>query len=269
MSNLAFPRTTQGRTVWSQQPTRRKAMQYLLLIYENEADRMNATKADMETMFAEYREFTQSIIQSGHIKAGDALQPTRPRPRCASATARRCPPTARSPRRGAARRLLPGRGQGSRRGDRARGAHPRRADGSIEVRPDHGDADGLPQAVTARREAARAMLRSSGRWTQTRTHRNRVPRGARPHPRDADPPPRRLRARRGGAARRLGGGASRSGRARAARQPARLAHPAARNKAIDDLRRRARDELAGRAERPPRPTVRRRRRRGGDEPAGP
>ena len=51
-------------------------MQYLLLIYGNEADRVNATKADMETMFAQYRDFTQSIIQSGHMKAGDALQPT-------------------------------------------------------------------------------------------------------------------------------------------------------------------------------------------------
>ena len=51
-------------------------MQYLLLIYGNEADRVNATKADMETMFAQYRDFTQSIVQSGHMKAGDALQPT-------------------------------------------------------------------------------------------------------------------------------------------------------------------------------------------------
>ncbi len=51
-------------------------MQYLLLIYGNEADRVNATKADMETMFAQYRDFTQAIVQSGHMKAGDALQPT-------------------------------------------------------------------------------------------------------------------------------------------------------------------------------------------------
>jgi hypothetical protein len=51
-------------------------MQYLLLIYGNEADRVNATKADMEAMFGQYRDFTQSIIQSGHMRAGDALQPT-------------------------------------------------------------------------------------------------------------------------------------------------------------------------------------------------
>jgi hypothetical protein len=51
-------------------------MQYLLMIYGNEMDRANATKADMEAMFAQYRDYTQSIIQSGHMKAGDALQPS-------------------------------------------------------------------------------------------------------------------------------------------------------------------------------------------------
>ena len=50
-------------------------MQYLMLIYRNEAE---ALKADPETarkMTAEYGAFTQSIIQSGHFKAGDALHP--------------------------------------------------------------------------------------------------------------------------------------------------------------------------------------------------
>jgi hypothetical protein len=51
-------------------------MQYLLLIYGNEAASKNATQADMNAMFTEYRDFTQSIIKSGHMKAGDALQPT-------------------------------------------------------------------------------------------------------------------------------------------------------------------------------------------------
>ena len=38
----------------------------------------------------EYREFTDSILKSGHMKAGDALQPTVDRDHaCASATARR------------------------------------------------------------------------------------------------------------------------------------------------------------------------------------
>lgn len=48
-------------------------MQYLLLIYENEAGRQNA---DRSKMMEEYGKFTKSIIASGNFKAGDALQPT-------------------------------------------------------------------------------------------------------------------------------------------------------------------------------------------------
>jgi hypothetical protein len=53
-----------------------KDMQYLLMIYRNEAEigKMDAT-ARKEVMAA-YGAFTQSIIQSGHFKAGDGLQPT-------------------------------------------------------------------------------------------------------------------------------------------------------------------------------------------------
>src|SRR5271168_4944882 len=52
-------------------------MQYLLLIYAAEADRAKYMKdqAAMTAMLGEYRTFTQSIIQSGNFKAGDALQP--------------------------------------------------------------------------------------------------------------------------------------------------------------------------------------------------
>ena len=50
-------------------------MQYLLLIYGDESQMKSATQADMNAMMAEYGEFTQSIIKSGHMKAGDALQP--------------------------------------------------------------------------------------------------------------------------------------------------------------------------------------------------
>jgi hypothetical protein len=42
-------------------------MQYLLMIYQSEAE---------NGMTEEYGAFTQSIIQSGNFKAGDALQPT-------------------------------------------------------------------------------------------------------------------------------------------------------------------------------------------------
>lgn len=51
-------------------------MQYLLLIYQNEAELAQATAAGRAQMTEEYRSFTQSIIQSGHFKAGDALQPS-------------------------------------------------------------------------------------------------------------------------------------------------------------------------------------------------
>jgi hypothetical protein len=51
-------------------------MQYLLLIYRNEAKLINMTVADRQKLSAEYGAYTQSIIQSGHFKAGDGLQPT-------------------------------------------------------------------------------------------------------------------------------------------------------------------------------------------------
>jgi hypothetical protein len=51
-------------------------MQYLLMIYRNEADLGKMDAAARKDMTAEYGAFTQSIIQSGHFKAGDGLQPT-------------------------------------------------------------------------------------------------------------------------------------------------------------------------------------------------
>jgi hypothetical protein len=50
-------------------------MQYLLLIYANEAETATMPEADMAAMMAEYGQFTQSIIQSGNFKAGDRLRP--------------------------------------------------------------------------------------------------------------------------------------------------------------------------------------------------
>jgi hypothetical protein len=50
-------------------------MQYLLLIYENEAAGVARGEAGNTAMMAEYRDFTQSIIKNGQFKAGDALQP--------------------------------------------------------------------------------------------------------------------------------------------------------------------------------------------------
>jgi hypothetical protein len=51
-------------------------MQYLLLIYANEAEAAKMGDAGRSQMMNEYRTFTQSIIQSGNFKGGDALQAT-------------------------------------------------------------------------------------------------------------------------------------------------------------------------------------------------
>ena len=51
-------------------------MQYLLMIYRNEADIGKMDAAARKAMTGEYHAFTQSIVQSGHFKAGDGLQPT-------------------------------------------------------------------------------------------------------------------------------------------------------------------------------------------------
>jgi hypothetical protein len=51
-------------------------MQYLLMIYRSEAEYGKTDAAARQEMTAEYGAFTQSIIQSGNFKAGDALQPT-------------------------------------------------------------------------------------------------------------------------------------------------------------------------------------------------
>jgi hypothetical protein len=52
------------------------AMQYLLMIYQNEAEYAKMDAATGKKMLEEYGAFTQSIVQSGNFKAGDRLQPT-------------------------------------------------------------------------------------------------------------------------------------------------------------------------------------------------
>src|ERR1700726_1862195 len=51
-------------------------MQYLLMIYQNEAEYAKIDAATNKKMLEEYGAFTQAIIQSGNFKAGDRLQPT-------------------------------------------------------------------------------------------------------------------------------------------------------------------------------------------------
>jgi len=43
-------------------------MQYLLLIYGNEAHWDKLSEAERQTIYNEYGEFTNSIAQSGHLK---------------------------------------------------------------------------------------------------------------------------------------------------------------------------------------------------------
>lgn len=50
-------------------------MQYLLLIYSNEAEWAARPKAYADEMTAEYGTFTQGIIQNGNYKGGERLRP--------------------------------------------------------------------------------------------------------------------------------------------------------------------------------------------------
>jgi hypothetical protein len=54
---------------------RTKTMQYLLLIYDNEANWGKLSEAEQGAMYKEYGEFTESIMKSGHHLAGKQLQP--------------------------------------------------------------------------------------------------------------------------------------------------------------------------------------------------
>jgi len=51
-------------------------MQYMLLIYDNEAEMAANRSGATDVMMQGYREFTDSILKSGNMKAGEALQPT-------------------------------------------------------------------------------------------------------------------------------------------------------------------------------------------------
>jgi hypothetical protein len=50
-------------------------MDYLLLIYDNEADIAKMSEAEMGAMYQEFGSFTQGIQQSGNFRSGQQLQP--------------------------------------------------------------------------------------------------------------------------------------------------------------------------------------------------
>jgi hypothetical protein len=51
-------------------------MKYLCLIYENEQNWAQYTKDQGDAIMGEYHTFTEDIQKSGHLVAGEALQPT-------------------------------------------------------------------------------------------------------------------------------------------------------------------------------------------------
>jgi hypothetical protein len=51
-------------------------MQYLLLIYGNEAGMRSASKADMEQMVAAYGAYTEALKKAGVLTGANRLQPT-------------------------------------------------------------------------------------------------------------------------------------------------------------------------------------------------
>lgn len=50
-------------------------MEYILLIYDNEADSERRSEQERKAMYADYMTFTQDIMKSGKMKAGNPLQP--------------------------------------------------------------------------------------------------------------------------------------------------------------------------------------------------
>src|SRR5438445_711439 len=57
-------------------PTKEIEMQYLLLIYTNEAEMAARSAPAMASLTADYMQFTKGIIQTGQFKAADRLKPT-------------------------------------------------------------------------------------------------------------------------------------------------------------------------------------------------
>jgi hypothetical protein len=51
-------------------------MQYMLLIYQSEAEFGKLTEAQKGALHQEYGPFTESVNKSGHFRAGNGLQPT-------------------------------------------------------------------------------------------------------------------------------------------------------------------------------------------------
>lgn len=51
-------------------------MEFMLLIYENEAARGKATEAEMGAMFAAYETYSKNLVEKGAMRGGNAVQPS-------------------------------------------------------------------------------------------------------------------------------------------------------------------------------------------------
>ncbi len=215
-------------------------MQYMLLIYGDEKARPSdlppeAMQQEMQAWF----QYSDWLREQGWMVAGDALHDTDHATTVRVRTARRSPPTARSPRpRSSSAATTCSSARTSTRRSTGRGEIPGPRYGSIEVRP-------VMEFDGAARGAGSAALSAS----RARGRRPPVPAGVGTGGRDPDPRPRRLRPRRGGRPGRVRGRRSSAGRATACRTtPAPGSRPTARNRAIDRLRR-ERERCAGKPRR--------------------
>src|SRR5437899_12918957 len=76
--DLNRPRSTSwhSRTLVARTSTGGRAMQYMVLIYDNEKDWAKRSDAERNTIYAEYGAFGESLAKSGNYKTGSELQPT-------------------------------------------------------------------------------------------------------------------------------------------------------------------------------------------------
>lgn len=51
-------------------------MQYMLLIYENEANWADMPEEQVGEVIGQYQAYGQHLVENGHFKVGEALQPT-------------------------------------------------------------------------------------------------------------------------------------------------------------------------------------------------
>ncbi len=190
-------------------------MKFLFLIYHDEKTLDALPEPEMQALVDGALDYSEEIRRSGHYIVSNALQRTRTartiRVRGGQGGRHRRPLRRDE---GAARRLLPRRGQGHRRGLRGRRAIPARAAGDHRGPAGPGARAFLAGPSDHERGVDRRRARAGGHG---------LPGGLAPRPRHPDPPPRRLRHRRGGDARglRRRGGAVAAGRH--AGQSARLA----------------------------------------------